>query len=497
MSKNNLNKLGWKFLNGLLLCLICCLGVACSDDDNGGGNEEPTGAPTVTDFIPKDGGVGQKLVIYGQNFGNDTARVRVTIGGKQAVVINVKNNCLYCLVPQGAYDGNIEVTVLDANGNAQTAQAADIFEYQRKMVVGTLTGVRNENDDQGWHDGPFETATGFGGEGCLTFDPLYKDHLYVVYDNNAHGIQLIDLTKRTVTTVISMSKFENQRLRSIDFSIDGKYMFVSTDRADRQYSSPSVWIVKRNADGSFNDESQANVFASYGWCNGAAVHPINGELYFNNYEKSWVFRVDVNAYEEIVNSGGTWKPSFTDHTDDPAFQQLFATGDNGWEFKIFIHPTGRYCYYVVVNQHYIMRSVYNEATKTFAPPYVVAGMNRERDWVDGVGTSARLNRPYQGCFVKNPEYVKQGKTDQYDFYFCDNQNHCIRYLTPDGIVRTYAGRGTSSSAGDNNFWGTEDGDLREVARFRDPTGIAYDEEHNTFYILDTVGRKIRTISMEK
>ncbi|MPN63602.1 hypothetical protein SDC9_211366 [bioreactor metagenome] len=35
-----------------------------------------------------------------------------------------------------------------------------------------------------------------------------------------------------------------------------------------------------------------------------------------------------------------------------------------------------------------------------------------------------------------------------------------------------------------------------MARFRDPTGIAYDEETNIFYILDTVGRKIRTISME-
>ena len=46
------------------------------------------------------------------------------------------------------------------------------------------------------------------------------------------------------------------------------------------------------------------------------------------------------------------------------------------------------------------------------------------------------------------------------------------------------------------MWGTEDGDLREVARFRDPTGIAYNEETNTFYILDTVGHRIRQISME-
>lgn len=70
-------------------------------------------------------------------------------------------------------------------------------------------------------------------------------------------------------------------------------------------------------------------------------------------------------------------------------------------------------------------------------------------------------------------------------------------MTPEGIVKTYAGRGNSTSVTDNNVWGSEDGDLREVARFRDPTGFTYDPGTNTFYILDTVGRKIRTISMEK
>ncbi len=100
-------------------------------------------------------------------------------------------------------------------------------------------------------------------------------------------------------------------------------------------------------------------------------------------------------------------------------------------------------------------------------------------------------------FVKNPLYVEEGRADVYDFYIADKMNHAVRKMTPEGIVSTFAGRGRSGQAADNNVWGgTEDGDLREVARFRDPTGIAYDEENNIFYILDTVGRKIRTISME-
>lgn len=49
----------------------------------------------------------------------------------------------------------------------------------------------------------------------------------------------------------------------------------------------------------------------------------------------------------------------------------------------------------------------------------------------------------QGVFVKNPEYA--GEEDEYDFYFCDERNHCIRILTPTGRVVTFAGRGNDSS----------------------------------------------------
>ena len=37
-----------------------------------------------------------------------------------------------------------------------------------------------------------------------------------------------------------MSKFDNHRLRSINFTKNGQYMLVTTDRNDRQLQSPSV-----------------------------------------------------------------------------------------------------------------------------------------------------------------------------------------------------------------------------------------------------------------
>lgn len=479
----------------MLTMLVGCF-TACSDGDDNGGSDgyNPSKSVVITDFIPKKGGVGQKLVVYGNNFGNDTSLVKVKIGGKPATLINVNNEGLYCFVPQGAYKGNIEVTVGDEQqGNQQTATAADNFEYERKMVVGTLCGYRNERDDQGWRDGSFETVAGFRNDGVLRYDPLNHNHLYVCYDGGV-GIQLIDFETKQVTTPISSGAFPTNRLRSIDFTLDGQYMLVAVDRDREGNRSPSVYIIKRNADGTFDMNSDRQLLAAYKQCNGASVHPVNGELYFNSYENGQVFRLDLNKYFETINNGGTWNPYVIENKD--AIEQLFTIQDNNWEFQIDIHPSGKYAYIVVINKHYILRTDYNEKTHKFAAPYIVAGRMGEDRWVDGVGTDARLSRPFQGVFVKNPTYVAEGREDVYDFYFADNKNHAVRYLTPDGIVTTYAGRGSSTAAADNNVWGTDNGDLRQVARFRDPTGLAYDEGTNSFYILDTVGRKIRTISLE-
>ena len=80
------------------------------------------------------------------------------------------------------------------------------------------------------------------------------------------------------------------------------------------------------------------------------------------------------------------------------------------------------------------------------------------------------------------------------FYFVDINNHCIRKLTPDGVVSTFAGRGSKNL----NAWanGYVDGDVREDARFDFPQGIAYDEKTNTFYVSDQRNFRIRKIAYE-
>lgn len=469
---------------GLYLCgrlwvfMILTLGLwACKNDAPAIVGEampfDPSKPVVVSDFSPKSGGMGQRLIIYGQNFGNDPKNVAVYIGGKKAVVINVLGESLYCLVPKQAFSGDIEVRV-GGEEKPVIGKSEEKFEYKRKLVVSTLAGYRNSRGDEPWKDGKFKDtdqnkmASGFWLSSFMKFDPMNPKHLWVTFDNN-NGLYLVNFEDSTITK--KRSDFD--RPRSVDFSVDGKYMIVAQDRGGENDESTLLFSRVKT----FLDKE---VLTKSRQCNGASIHPINGEMYFNSYAKGEFFRFDLNQY-------------FTDKTVKA--EQLYVIQDPEWEYRALIHPTGNYAYILVINQGYIMRADYNWEKKRFNQPYLICGKVRESAYRDGVGSSARVNQPYQGVFVKNQAYVEAGKPDVYDFYFTDLMNHAIRVLTPEGAVTTFAGRGSSSL--NTNPYGYVNGDLRQEARFDRPSGIAYNEKEQAFYIGDRENRRIRKIALEE
>lgn len=486
--------------NGLkaMCAVVLALGIsACKSDDkiDTGTPFDPAKPLIVSGFTPESGGYQEQIIVKGSNFGNDKSVVTLTIGGREAAVVNVRTDMIYGFVPSGAFSGEVEVTVKARDGRTYSAQAPDKFIYERKDVVGTLCGYQNENDSQGELWGSFDICSGFRAEGCMTFDPLYPNRLYIAYDQGEGFLAQLDLEKREASVLMSASKFGLKRIRNIDFALDGKYMLVSTDRDDNNQKSTSVWIVTRNADGTFSDRSSCQVLAAYRQCNGVAVHPVNGEIYFNSYEGGQLFRLDLNDYLATLapSEGDGETKQWTGYLEDKAFRELFKIQDPSYEFQVTIHPTGKYAYLTVINKDYILRTDYDDVKKEFTTPYTVVGANSKGEWVDAVGTNARVHRPYQGVFVKNPKYEEEGREDVYDYYFADCLNFCVRYFTPDGLVRTYAGRAPSTNG---NIWGTEDGDLRQAARFRDVTGLAYDKNREMFYVLDHNNRRVRYIGKE-
>lgn len=490
-------------VKGAVMLLLAISVASCKSDEKieAGTPFNPSLPVSISGFSPESGGYQEQIIVKGSNFGTDKESVSLRIGGKDAVLVSVMSDKLYGFIPSGAFSGEIEVTVTDPrSGKTYTATAPQKFNYERKTVVGTLCGYQNENDDQGERWGSFDICSGFNAEGCMAFDPLHPERLYITYDRGEGFIGQLDLEARESTRLMNANKFGNKRLRNIAFTLDGKYMLVSTDRDDNGQKSTSVWIVTRSADGTFSDKSSCQPLVAYRQCNGVAVHPINGEIYFNSYEGGQLFQMDLNDYLETITATpdettGEVK-KWTGYLEDNAFHELFKIQDPSYEFQITIHPSGTYAYLTVINRNYILRTDYDPIKKEFTTPYTVVGYNSDlgvSEWVDAVGTNARLHRPYQGVFVKNPEYAAEGRDDVYDYYFADCTNFCIRYITPDGLVRTFAGRAPSTNG---NIWGTEDGDLRQAARFRDVTGLAYDENREMFYVLDHNNRRIRYIGKE-
>ena len=473
---------GRKTIYWMMLLFLAVFYIGCSDDGISPSETLITAAPydpsmpvEITDFTPDSGGLGQRMVIYGKNFGNDPDAIQVYIGGQKAKVVGVQGESLYCLVPRRAFSGTIEIYMGEKQDDQEPlASSEKLFGYQRKTIVSTLVGYKNERDDQGWNPGSFDEATGFAEACIMNYDPLNPDLLYISYDHGP-GIYTVNFSDSTVTKLIDGSAVNNQRrLRGVSFTKDGQHMVVGHSQGNE--NNPAVSIMSRA-----NGFTDPQVLIRARGNQGVAIHPEDGQLYFSEFQTGTLRQYDIENSQVLGGTLGVRD-----------YENLFSIQDINWEFYLVIHPSGDYAYIVVINQHYILRTDYDWENKRFQTPYRVAGEPRVAAYADGVGTSARFDTPYSGVFVKNPDYA--GKDDEYDFYIADRHNHAIRVLKPDGRVDTFAGRGSSSL--DADPWGYVEGDVRLEARFNQPTGIAYNESEGAFYVADRQNRCIRKIESE-
>lgn len=456
--RNNARR--WQIHWMLLLLIAICL-INCKKDEV----EEEAGYDSskpvvVTDFTPKEGGVGTNLVIYGENFGNDLSKIKVVIGGQVAKVIKLKNNSLYCIIPDKAYEGDIQITVLgEDKEELAKAESKETFAYAKKVLVSTFLGKYYPvSTDFVEKEGPFNDCGAFQQITWLSFDPKNHDHLY--FTANEKSTRLIDFKREYV----SYFRTGFDRTSVMDWRIDGDQdmLLCHNQSSDTRYGN---YIFSRQSN--FTQSNAIGAFAR--GVNGTIIHPQNGELYYSRFRAGDVRRYDFVTKEDKL---------------------VFSNPFTAVAVYMVVHPSGDFAYLIEYEKHYIMRTDYDRVNKTFKTPYTICGAAGTSGYADGVGTAARLNWPVQGTFVKNPAYEEFGG-DQYDFYFCDKENHAIRILSPMGRVSTFAGRGNNGTAG------YADGDLRTQARFRQPQAIAYDEQRKCFYIGDTGNWLIRKIAQEE
>lgn len=410
-------------------------------------------------------------------------------------------------------------------GSMKVEAIADAFFYKKVLRVGTLLGTVNDKNELMVKDGPFEDCGNFDWPQMFAVDPLNENHLYVSKDGG--DVRLIDFENEYVYTIIKGNTTPGNRIRSVsfcptnilkrrqdgsikelypDFDLEpypadgdvGAYDLILSHDTWTQ-SNPTVTLYRRNRGGAY---SATDEFGEAGYtvgkeafansdkftvatgitCNGAYVHPYSGSLFYNSYSTAEMFKMDALR--------------IFDGKEDRVGESQYKFGESGWEFNNVCHPDGLYMVMCMINRGWIGKSVYNRATDTFAAGmgYVgsdsVMGLGGGRGYLDDIGLSAKCDAPRQAIFVFNQEYADKGMEDQYDMYFTDSNNHCIRKVTPQGIVSTFAGRGN------NGTWGYADGLAREEAQFNTPQAIAYNAARDEFYIGDGGNKRIRVIYWE-
>jgi hypothetical protein len=463
----------------LLMCLFGLLVYGCSDTNTVTGYN-PKEAVTFTDFTPSGGGSRTRFFINGSNFETNPDNIAVTIGGVSAKVIGSNGKTIYCMVPKRAFEKTVKVYFLDEKGDTLVRYTfVKPFDYQATTRVATLIRQVDDNGNSlGDISGPFKDAS----VNSVDF-MVYQDH-----DANGHrciylsgwdtGIHKLDLIDQTYSLVLPKKYNE---MRSFCFTEEGDTLLMPDDNGDATDNArPNIYYALRN------ENFQHIRPYHYGLCAYTVCsHPGDHTVFYQSWSNGGVYKVN-----------GTYDPSTGQYKDKLLFNLSgFLTASGGLKENFIMHPSGKYMYIVGPNIHAILRSNYNEKTKEFEYPTVVCGSCSSNGYVEGVGSAARLAYLFvEGCFVKNSEYVKEGKDDQYDFYWADSYNDCIRKLTPEGATSLVAGRAHINK--DNNTYGYVNGDPIQEARLWQPRAIAYDPVTNTLYFAETNLHDVRYLSTE-
>ncbi|MDR1682477.1 MAG: hypothetical protein LBS25_03680 [Candidatus Symbiothrix sp.] len=488
----------WKM--SMAAVFVCSVFFACNEDPIVKLAPFDSSQPTTIAELSDSGRVASMLLIYGKNFGDNKDEISVFVDGKKAAVIGMNpitdkgaeiTTGIYAIIPSlkkpGEYreEGeiiNAEVKLI-VKGNEIVSDQS--LAYKFSMNVSTFLGFTNQDGQSAIVDGKFEDVQ-FQTPTWLTFDKQTQQgtsrNFFVIEEStepnwNNGSIRFVDMEREQVSMVFKAGNNLN-RPRTIAFTLDYDTMIIANDAGN--WSDIGTVIIPRDTiTGRFDRPG-----VTYPWtiamrhkqCNGGAIHPATGDYWFNSYEKGQVYKV-YNRNSIPWRYGGKSATQLNDDGKEGTHAVIDKVQDTGWEFSIQIAPSGNFAYYVVRNQHYIGKLLYDWEKQIFENMGAFVGDKQRAGYKNGMNTEAMFNNPQQGAFDKDD-----------NFYVCDGNNNCIRMVTPMGQVSVFAGRPESTA-------GYSDGALRD-AQFAMPLGIIYDEVNQCFYVGDRDNHRVRAIRIE-
>ncbi|TMU50666.1 IPT/TIG domain-containing protein [Flagellimonas algicola] len=465
-----------------LLLVLLSLALSCGSDDNGMDCPDPTNAdcdqvgddpqdddpqdddpqdddpvvlePTLSSVAPVTGPKHTEVVITGENFGTDAAKVSVSFNGSVGEVLGVTDTEVTVRVPARAYTGPITMVVdgFDLTGPE--------FVYELTYTVETFAG--NPEEDPGYEEG-----TGTAAKFNQPYD-LVKDsggNIFVVERGN-HAIRKIT-PDGNVTTFAGNGDWGRENgeyLSPQGLAIDGDDNIYVADSGNNR-------IVKITPNGDWT----LIAGSAYGYVNGSGAGA--------------EFRNPTEILLEEGSGGSTLYVSEANH----AIRSI-SLDDGNHAVSTYVGPE--------IDQRGYMDGGLSDArfnypkgmAKSGVGTILLADYGNHRIRVidqneESVGTFAGGDFGHQdgdlaSAKFSNPSSISVAGDG--NIYITDTGNSCIRQIDPEGHVTTIAGVPESK--------GHKDGSGAE-AQFNEPRGVLQGGE-GEIYVADTGNHVIRKIIID-
>lgn len=418
---------------------------------------DPNKPVVLKSFFPTDGGARDKILLDGENFGTDVSNIKVYFNKARATVISSSGDRIYALVPRlpGA---NPVVSVVVGNDSLVYDQN---FNYKTQALVSTVTG----NGVKSFTPGTLSEATVYGKYLELDRDGnifmSWRDGNTTGNSAATFGVARINEAENIVTPLIE-AVAASRVLFANGLTVDRATGVLTAAHESVQevmftFDPKEAWY-PRQRNMKYSTSDYASIVVADRYKNFITFSPWDGNLY-TRYRDGKVARINPQTLEAVIIHQGPYGSQYG-QAINPA---------KPWELYITLHS--------------------NASPIEFRQGIMVLDL---RD-PDGTGGFKRLNAPGGSAFKDGPieealfNYPKDIKFDNDgNMFVADYGNHCIRMVSPDGIVTTVAGQPGKA--------GFKDGGPAE-SLFNQPWGVAVNEL-GQIYIADWSNARIRKLVIE-